>query len=156
MCAHEFLEFHTFSLITLFHPFFFVSHFVILFYLFFSHLYSRFLSLPSCLHLVDSCIRSLDRIGVSGRRESSVAWPRKKGRHAVSKFQRAVSMKIAIKDSQRSNSAVRFKREKAVSERRANKSESLRLHSVQQSCVWCHLIYVVSYTPYKDGQGLCI
>ncbi len=65
-----------------------------------------------------------------------MAWPRKKGRHAVSNLRRAVSMKIVIKDRQRSNSAARFKREKAVSERRrANKSESLRFHSVQQSCV---------------------
>ncbi len=45
-------------------------------------------------------------------------------------------MKIAIKDRQRSNSAAKLKREKAVSERRrANKAESLRLYSDKAVCV---------------------
>ncbi len=56
--------------------------------------------------LVDSCIRGLDRIGVSKRRKSSLARPGEEGRHAVSKFRRAVSMKIAVKDRQRSNSCL--------------------------------------------------
>ncbi len=79
----------------------------------------------------DSCIRGLDRIGVSKRGKSSAAWPKHGGRYAVSKFERAISMKIAIKDRQRSKSAARFKGKKTVSKRRrANKAESLRLHSV--------------------------
>ena len=60
--------------------------------------------------LVNSCIRNLDRIGVSKRGEPSVARPPEEGRHAVSKFQRTVGVKIAIKERQRSNNATRFKR----------------------------------------------
>ena len=45
--------------------------------------------------LVNSCIRKMDRIRVSSSRKSCAARPRKRGRHAVSKFRGAVSMKIA-------------------------------------------------------------
>ncbi len=82
--------------------------------------------------LVDSCMRGLDRIGVSKSGKSSSAIPQEGGRLAVSKFRRAVNMKIAIKDRQRSNSAAGFKAKKTVSERRrASKVKSFRLHSVQ-------------------------
>ncbi len=82
--------------------------------------------------LVDSCIRGLDRIGVSKSGKSSSARLLERGRHAVSKFRRAVSMKIAIKDRQRSNGAARFQWKKTVGEMRtANLTKSLRLHSVQ-------------------------
>ena len=37
------------------------------------------------------------------------------GRHAVSRFRRAVTMKIAIKDSKKSNIAAMFERLKTVS-----------------------------------------
>ena len=50
---------------------------------------------------------------VSG--ESCAARPQEGGRHAVSKFRRAVTMKIAIKDSKRSNIAAKFQRLKTVS-----------------------------------------
>ena len=50
---------------------------------------------------------------VSGK--SCAAGPQEGGRHAVSKFRRAVTMKIAIKDSKRSNIAAKFKRLKTVS-----------------------------------------
>ena len=39
-------------------------------------------------------------------------------RHAVSKFRRAVSMKITLEDSERCNIAVECKRVKTVSKRR--------------------------------------
>ncbi len=82
--------------------------------------------------LVYSCIRGLDRIWVSKSGKSSSARPQEAGRHAVSKFQRVVSMKITIKDRQRSNSAARFQWKKTVGEMRtANQTKSLRLHSVQ-------------------------
>ncbi len=46
-------------------------------------------------------------------------------------------MKIAIKGRQRSNSAVRFEGKKTFGESsRASKVESLRLHFIQQSCVF--------------------
>ena len=65
--------------------------------------------------LVYSCIREVDRIGVRGRRKSCVARPREEERHAVSKIKRAVSMKIAVKDSKRGNIAAERKRLKTVS-----------------------------------------
>ncbi len=82
--------------------------------------------------LVDSCINGLDRIRVSKSGNLSSAGPQEGGRHAVSKFRRAVRMKIAIKDKQRSNSAARLNTKKTVSGvRRANKAKSFRFHSVQ-------------------------
>ena len=68
--------------------------------------------------LVNSCIRGLDSIGVRKSRKSCAARPREGGRHAVSKFRRAVSMKIAIKYRKRCNIAAEFKRKDTVSERR--------------------------------------
>ena len=65
--------------------------------------------------LVNSCIRKLYRIGVRISRESCAAGPQEGGRHAVSKFRRAVTMKIAIKDSKRSNIPAEFERLKTVS-----------------------------------------
>ena len=60
--------------------------------------------------LVNSCIRGLDSIGMSMSRKSSAAGPREGGRHAVSKFRRAVSVEISIKDRKRGNIAAEFKR----------------------------------------------
>ena len=45
-------------------------------------------------------------MGVRGRGKSCVARPWEQGRHAVSKISRAVSMKIALKDSKRGNIAM--------------------------------------------------
>ena len=64
--------------------------------------------------LINSCIRKLDRIGIRVSGESCAAGPREGGRHAVSKIRRAVTMKIAIKDNKRSNTAAMFKRLKTV------------------------------------------
>ena len=60
--------------------------------------------------LVNSCIRDLDSIGVSEGRKSCAARPREERRHAVSKFRRAVSMKITIEDRKGCNIAADFKR----------------------------------------------
>ncbi len=57
------------------------------------------------------------------------------GRHAVSKFRRAVRVKITIEDRERGNLTVEFKREKIVSERITDETKSLRLHSIPESCV---------------------
>ena len=51
--------------------------------------------------LVNSCISEVDRTGVRGRSKSCAARPREQGRHAVSEIRRAVSMKIAVKESKR-------------------------------------------------------
>ena len=48
-------------------------------------------------------LRELDRIEVREKRKSCVAWLQEDGRYAVSKINRAVSMKITIKDSKRWN-----------------------------------------------------
>ena len=45
--------------------------------------------------LVNSCIRKMDRIGMRSRKYCA-ARLREGWRHAVSKFRRAVSMKIAV------------------------------------------------------------
>ncbi len=85
---------------------------------------------------VNSSIRDLDSKGMSLSGKPSAARPLEGGRHAVSKFRRAVRVKITIEDRKRSNLAAEFKREKNVSEkRRIDESKSLRLHSVQESCV---------------------
>ena len=68
--------------------------------------------------LVNSCITEVDRIGVRGRGKSCAARPLKQGRYAVSKIRRAVSMKIAVKESKRGNIAAMRKRLKTVSQRR--------------------------------------
>ena len=57
--------------------------------------------------LVNSCIRELDRVGVKGRKKFCAARPQEEGRHAVSKINRAVSIKIAIEDSTRCNIPVK-------------------------------------------------
>ena len=46
--------------------------------------------------LVNSCIRKMDRIKMRRSRKSCAAWPRDGGKHAVSKFREAVSIKIAV------------------------------------------------------------
>lgn len=43
--------------------------------------------------LINSCISEVDRIGVRKSRKSSAVWPQEEGRHAMSKFRRAVIMK---------------------------------------------------------------
>ena len=53
------------------------------------------------------------------------ARPQEGGRHAVSKFKRAVSIKITVEDSKRCNTMVECKRLKTVSKRRGvNKTKS--------------------------------
>ncbi len=86
--------------------------------------------------LVNSSIRDLDSKGMSLSAKAGAARPQEGGRHAVSKFRRAVRVKIPIEDRGRGNLAAEFKREKIVSERRrTDETKSLRLHSVQESCV---------------------
>ena len=48
-------------------------------------------------------------------RKSSAAGPREGGRHAVSKFRRAVTMKIAVEKRERSNIAAVNERLKTIS-----------------------------------------
>ena len=50
-------------------------------------------------------------------RESCAARPREGGRHAVSKIRRAVTMKIAVEERERSNITTVFERLKTVSQR---------------------------------------
>ena len=62
---------------------------------------------------------------VSIGRKASVAGPQKEGRHTVSKFRRAVSMKIAIKDRKSCNITAELERRKAASKSGAvNESKS--------------------------------
>ncbi len=68
--------------------------------------------------LVNSCISEVDRVGMREHRKSCAARPRKEGRHAVSKFRRAVTMKTTVEDRQRSNIATVFERLKTVNQRR--------------------------------------
>ena len=63
--------------------------------------------------LVNSCIREVDRIGVRGRGKSCAARTREQGGQSVSKIRRAVSMKIAVKESKRGNIAAMRKRLKS-------------------------------------------
>ncbi len=108
--------------------------------------------------LPNSSIMDLDSTEMNLSRKASAARSREGGRHAVSKFRRAVKVKITIKDRRR-NLAAEFEREKIVSERRkADETKSLKLHSVQESCVRGNppppLIRVMR-TPYEGGQGPC-
>ncbi len=53
------------------------------------------------------------------------------GRHAVNKFRRAVTMKIAIKDRKRSSITTGYERLKTVSQsRRVDEAKSFCLHPV--------------------------
>ena len=49
--------------------------------------------------LVNSCIGKMGRIGMRRSRKPCAARPREGWRHAVSKFRRAVSIKIAVEDT---------------------------------------------------------
>ncbi len=84
--------------------------------------------------LVNSSIRGLDSKGMSLSAKVGAARPQERGRHAVIKFRRAVRVKITIENRKRGNMAAEFKREKIVSER-TDETKSLRLHSVQESCM---------------------
>ncbi len=52
--------------------------------------------------LINSSIKDLDNQGISLIGKVSVARPREGGRHTVSKFRRAVRVKITIEDRKRS------------------------------------------------------
>ncbi len=65
--------------------------------------------------LINSSIRDLDSEGMSLSAKASAARPQERGRHAVSKFKRAVRVKIMIEDRKRGNMAAEFKKEKIVS-----------------------------------------
>ena len=81
--------------------------------------------------LINSCIRELDRVRVRGRRKPSAARPWERGRHAVSKFRRAVSVKIAVEYRQRSNIAAEWQSLKRVSQRRrVDETKSFWFHLV--------------------------
>ncbi len=75
--------------------------------------------------LVNSCNKDLDRVRASVSRKSSVAWSQEEGKHAVSRFRRAVSMKIVIKDKTRCNITAEFERSKIASKSRAVDEKSL-------------------------------
>ena len=76
--------------------------------------------------LLNSCIREMDRIGMRVSRKSCATRPREGRRHAVSKFRRTVSMKIAVQDSNRCNIAAECKRLKTVNKSRGvNKTKNL-------------------------------
>ncbi len=64
-------------------------------------------------------------MSVSGKASATRPWER--GRHAVSKFRRAVRVKITIEDRMRCNMEVNFKKE-TIRESRTDETKSLRLH----------------------------
>ena len=68
-----------------------------------------------CLTLA---FKESDTIGVKGRRKSCATRPQEDRRHAVSKINRTVSMKIAIEDSKRCNVPMKREKLKTVSQRR--------------------------------------
>ena len=75
--------------------------------------------------LANPCIRKVNRIGIRVSRKTCAARPREGGRHAVSKFRRAVGMKITVENSKRCNVAAECKRLKTVSSRReVNKTKN--------------------------------
>ena len=75
--------------------------------------------------LVNSCIRVRQN---RGERKKSVARLQEEGKHAVSKINRAVSMKIAIEDSKRCNILEKRERLKTVSKRRG--VDDKKVHSI--------------------------
>ena len=62
------------------------------------------------------CVRGLDSIRVKESRQSCAACPHEGWRHAVRKFRRAVSVKIAVEHGQRSNIAAEWQSLKSQSE----------------------------------------
>ena len=65
--------------------------------------------------LVNSCIKEVDRIGMRVSRKLCAVRARERVRHAISKFKRAVNMKIIVEDSKRYNIAAVCKRLKTIS-----------------------------------------
>ena len=55
--------------------------------------------------LVNSCIRKMDKIEMRRSRKLCATRPREEGKHKVSKFRRAVSMKITVEYRYRYNIA---------------------------------------------------
>ncbi len=83
-----------------------------------------------------SCIRDLDNKGMSLSGKASAATLRDFGeKHAVSKFRRAVRVKITTEDKKRGNMLAEFEREKIISESKRTGEMGFRLRSVQMSCV---------------------
>ena len=73
---------------------------------------------------------------VNFSRKTSVAWLQNEGRNAVSKFRRAISMKIAKKDRKNCNITEELDRRKAASKSKSVKaSKSLSLHCIQMGRV---------------------
>ena len=66
----------------------------------------------------------MDRIEERGIRKSCAAKPQEERRDAVGKINRAVSMKIAIGDTKRSNIPAKRERLKTVSQRRGVETKS--------------------------------
>ncbi len=66
--------------------------------------------------LVNSSIRDLDSKGMSLSARAGTARQQEGGRHAVSKFRRAVRVKVTIEDRKRGKLAAEFKREKSISD----------------------------------------
>ncbi len=65
-------------------------------------------------------------VKVSVSRKSSAAGPQEEGKHAVSKFRKAVSMKIAVKDRKRCSFTAEFDRRKIPSKSKVDdESKSL-------------------------------
>ena len=75
--------------------------------------------------LANSSIIWVDRIGIRVSRKSCVVRLWEGMRHAVSKFRKAVCMKITVEDSKKCNIAAERKRLKTVSKRRGvNKTKN--------------------------------
>ncbi len=103
--------------------------------------------------LVNSSIRDFNSKGMSLSGKTGAARPREGGRHVVSKFRRAVRVKITIEDRERGNLAAEFKREKIVSERRGtDETKSLTLLSLGELCAWSPPTHVM-HTPYERDKA---
>ncbi len=78
------------------------------------------------------------------------------GRHADSKFRRAVRVKIPIEDRMKTNMVTEFKREKTFCEkRRIDEIKSFR-PILSKRVVWVEPIKCEMHTSYEGRQGLCI
>lgn len=68
--------------------------------------------------LINFCISKLNNIGISLSRKSRSKSPREGWRHGANELKRAITMKMATKDSEGSNVAADFKGYKTISMRR--------------------------------------
>ena len=96
--------------------------------------------------LVNSCIKEMNKIGMTKKKKSCASMLQKEERYAISKIKRTVGMKIMVEDSRRCNiPAVR----KRLDSCRINKTKTFNF-ALYTLIVWVGPTDTCEHTPYMD------